>query len=471
MTNSPRVGVLALARDTFDVPYAEELTAAAFEVLDELDVELIGSRSLLFDAPSTNAAVSELARSDIDLLLVMQVSFTDASMMQVIGRKIRAPIALWGFPEPRLGGRLRLNAFCGINLAAYALRRLGRQYRYLLQSPISNGIADALVDLLGAPNLEPGVHAVPDPAGMRPEAVARAEAVAAELSGSRVAVIGDHPVGFDPCGYDPEIVREITGVVVERLELNDLFSTARDADPAAVAATREREASVLEGIDDVDQGELDTSLSLYPVLSGMAAADEYAGLAVRCWPEAFTEFGGAVCASAALMNDERTPTACEADVYGTISALILQDLSGGAALVADLIDMDPASDTGVLWHCGKGPLSMADPDFAPKATVHSNRRKPLLHEFPFKPGRITIARLSAAGGTQSLVVGGGEMLSAPLAYSGTAGVVRFDRPLIEVMDTVMREGLDHHYGFTYGDVRAELRALAGRWGIPVIELA
>ena len=39
-----RVGVLALARETFDVPYAEELTETAFEVLDGLDVDLIGSR-------------------------------------------------------------------------------------------------------------------------------------------------------------------------------------------------------------------------------------------------------------------------------------------------------------------------------------------------------------------------------------------------------------------------------------------
>ena len=33
MTNPPRIGVLALARETFDGPYAEELTAAAFGIL------------------------------------------------------------------------------------------------------------------------------------------------------------------------------------------------------------------------------------------------------------------------------------------------------------------------------------------------------------------------------------------------------------------------------------------------------
>jgi hypothetical protein len=70
----------------------------------------------------------------------------------------------------------------------------------------------------------------------------------------------------------------------------------------------------------------------------------------------------------------------------------------------------------------------------------------------------------------SLVVGGGEMLQRPLSFSGTAGVVAFDAPAADVMETVMAEGLEHHYGFTYGDVRGELRALAARWGIPVVEL-
>ena len=85
-------------------------------------------------------------------------------------------------------------------------------------------------------------------------------------------------------------------------------------------------------------------------------------------------------------------------------------------------------------------------------------------------GRQSIARLSQRRNAHALVVGGGEMVRAPLAFSGTAGVIRFDRPAGAVVETIMAEGLEHHYGFAYGDVRAELRALARGWGIPVIEL-
>ena len=48
--------------------------------------------------------------------------------------------------------------------------------------------------------------------------------------------------------------------------------------------------------------------------------------------------------------------------------------------------------------------------------------------------------------------------------------IRFDRPVEDVMETVMTEGHEHHYGIVYGDVRAELEALAAQLRLPVIEL-
>ncbi len=49
-------------------------------------------------------------------------------------------------------------------------------------------------------------------------------------------------------------------------------------------------------------------------------------------------------------------------------------------------------------------------------------------------------------------------------------MIRFDRPAAAVMDTIMLEGHEHHYGVVYGDVRTELRALAAQLRLPVIDL-
>jgi hypothetical protein len=49
--------------------------------------------------------------------------------------------------------------------------------------------------------------------------------------------------------------------------------------------------------------------------------------------------------------------------------------------------------------------------------------------------------------------------------------VRFDRPVDAILDTVMAEGLEHHYAFAYGEHRPALVALADRLGLPVLALS
>ena len=55
-----RLGVLALARPTFDVPYAEEMAARAFARLDEAGIVTVGPRNLLFDAEAARQAAAAL---------------------------------------------------------------------------------------------------------------------------------------------------------------------------------------------------------------------------------------------------------------------------------------------------------------------------------------------------------------------------------------------------------------------------
>ena len=102
--------------------------------------------------------------------------------------------------------------------------------------------------------------------------------------------------------------------------------------------------------------------------------------------------------------------------------------------------------------------------------ITSNRKVPLVMEFTLKPGRITLARLSQASGELRLVVGGGEMLSAPPSFSGTSGVVRFDRPAREVFDVILGEGLEHHLSLTYGNHVPALLAVADSLNLPVLKL-
>ena len=463
----PRVGILPLARPTFDVPHAEATAARASATLESLDADLVGPAALLFDPDTTQAALADLRQQDIDLLLVLQVTFADAGMALAAAEAIPAPIAFWSFPEPRTGGRLRLNSLCGVNLAAHALGRAGRPYGYLHRAPDDKAALDDIRAILESPP-ETAASMAKRGNGAQPDAAA--EAAVRKLAESRIGLVGQRPDGFITCDYDASALSALTGTEVAPFSLDQVFAAAKQQPDKTVAAARESVAASLAGLDEMEPEPVDGTMRVYGALKSLAAENSIDGFAVRCWPEFFTESGCAACGAMSMLNQEMTPCGCEADVYGTLSTLALQALADEPVFMADLVDIDADGDSAVFWHCGLAPLAMADPDFAPRATVHSNRKKPLLMEFPLKPGRITLARFSQARNAPKLMLGAGEMLAAPPSFSGTSGVARFDRPAGAVLDTILAEGLEHHYVIAYGDHRPALCTMAASLEIPVLEI-
>ncbi|WP_420407987.1 L-fucose/L-arabinose isomerase family protein [Hoeflea sp.] len=456
-----RIGVLPLGRPTFDVPFAEEMLAGMWHDLGQTGHHLIGPARLLMDADATEAAIADIKAGQPDVVLILQVTFTDAAATCRIADAFEQPLAIWAVPEPRLGGRLRLNAFCGLNLASHALSLRNRPFSWRYAAPGGDGL-ESLFD--------PDARVKPlelSPAGADP---GRGKKILEGLRRKNIARIGAHPDGFDTCAYQPDRLSALTGLNVTGFDLAEFFDRARAAPAQSASSLRNEADAMISGLDRVDQQQLDRSLRLKLALDEIRAEGSFDAFAIRCWPETFTEYGGAVCGPAAMMGQARTPCACEADVYGAATQLILQAASGSPVFLTDLVDIDVGDNSAVVWHCGQAPLSMADPDAVAEATIHTNRKMPLLFEFPLKPGPVTFLRLSQAYGRHALVVGRGEMLKRPMAFTGTSGVVRFERNAGIVLDRVMNSGLEHHMALAYGDHVELLESFAAAADLPVLHL-
>lgn len=439
-----RIGFVPIARPTFDLDLARSLTAQVYAELQAAGYRVIGGQDLVMDGAGIAARIAELTAAEIDMTLMLQASFADSTMVLQLARAIEAPLLLWALPEEQVGGRLRINSFCGINLAGHSLRRAGIHYDYL--------------------------YATPAAAKRKLRDFAIAAAVKRRLAGARIGRLGLNPDGFDTCLVNHQGLKSQLGLEVAQFDLEPFFQRVRQADAARVAAVAAGLSGDLDGYADMDQDAAQGTLGAYVALDELVREENLSGMAVRCWPEFFTDLGCSACGAMSLLSDAMTPSSCEADVNGTITQLILQWISGEPAFGSDIVAFDVAADAAVLWHCGLAPLSMADPAVKPQATVHSNRQKPLLMQFPLKPGRVTIARLSEAAGAFRLVIGGGEMLKARPAFSGTSGTIRFDSGAAAVLDTLMREGLEHHVSIVYGDHEAALESLAGMLGLSVLRL-
>ena len=139
-----RIGFVPIARPTFDLDLARERTAQVCAMLESAGYAVIGSQALIMDADAIEARIAELAAAELDMLLVLQASFADSTMALQLARAIDAPLLLWALPEAQVGGRLRINSFCGINLAGHGLRRAGIRYDYIYAAPDAPAASEKL---------------------------------------------------------------------------------------------------------------------------------------------------------------------------------------------------------------------------------------------------------------------------------------------------------------------------------------
>ncbi len=115
------IGYLALARETFDVEYAESKFEIAKSLLLSLSPDAIGFDDLITNDADADNALSFFKSNNFEKIFLFQTTFTDAKFLLNFASAIKKPICIVSFPEPRTGGRLRLNSICGLNLAMHSL--------------------------------------------------------------------------------------------------------------------------------------------------------------------------------------------------------------------------------------------------------------------------------------------------------------------------------------------------------------
>jgi L-fucose isomerase-like protein len=445
--NRLKIAFVPIARRTFDIPFAREVADKAKVALGSDSLELVSPTNLVTDRFGVEQVTKDLTDVEIDLVVVFQATFADSSMVTALAGALEAPIFLWAVPEPHSGGRLRLNSLCGINLAGHALTRTGSSYGYAYSAP-------------------------DDPATLgKITAYAKAGRARRLLHSAKLGRVGENPDGFETSLFRSEAINKQFGLQIVQLDLQeDVFKKVRQVDPLSTQPLKESLAQKVNNLDKMDSKALHRSLGTYLTLKDITVERNIQGFAVRCWPEFFNDLGCAACGAMSMLSDEMIPCSCEADVNGTITQMILQSISGQPAFGTDIVSIDDERDAFVVWHCGLAPLSMSDPDEPRGVTIHSNRGLPLLFEFTLKPGPVTVARLTESSGEYRLVIGRGNIIQGPKSFSGTSGLLQFDRPAIEVMDLILSKGLEHHISITHGDLADVLVAFAQILHIPILQL-
>ena len=103
------IGYLALARETFDVEYAESKFKIAKSLLLSLSPDAIGYENLITNDEDADSALSFFNSNDFEKIFLFQTTFTDAKFMHQ-GRDAVYYVRAIEEPVPTInGGNLRVD--------------------------------------------------------------------------------------------------------------------------------------------------------------------------------------------------------------------------------------------------------------------------------------------------------------------------------------------------------------------------
>jgi len=454
------IGCFSLARQTFDIKYANKKLIETKKIINKLNSNIIFFDNLITNDNVGKDALKFFENNKCKKFIVIQSTFTDSKFIYLFVKKFKKPILFISFKERRTGGRLRLNSLCGVNLGLHSLIKNKFYSNFIIYSNNAEHFSKEILRFINSNNNFPKKNYL-----KRAAIPKKFNQKLINFKKPKLGIIGERPEGFDTCDYNSNELKLKFDAKITKINLTNLFNISSKVESKTINLSKKKIGHDLKNLNDLNQKEVRKSISLFHGLKKIQKKQNIDAFAIRCWPEMFTEYGCASCGPMAMMNENKISCACEADVLGSLSCNILNQLNDKPSLLVDIVDLDEKDNTTVFWHCGLAPISMAGKN-KPSATVHSNRRKPLLYDFAFKPGEITIFRVSKSENKLKFFLMKGKVLKRKNSFSGTSGVVSLGSNTYIKIKNIFLSGLEHHVAFTYGDVLEDIKSLGKKLNIP-----
>jgi L-fucose isomerase-like protein len=182
--------------------------------------------------------------------------------------------------------------------------------------------------------------------------------------------------------------------------------------------------------------------------------------AIQCWTSIQANFGVCSCTTMSRFGNEGMPSACEADIMGTLSMHAAMLASDSPAGLADWNNLHNDDDELVnLWHCGvlpgafaKTPMKLGVQEIIAASGAASYEDSEATIEFVAKENPLTLVRAtqSAEGEFQAMVAQGHIEDNEAVTF-GAYGWCRIPELQRLYRDLLLRH-FPHHVAITQGHV-------------------
>jgi len=458
-----KIGLVCLRVDNFDGGIQknfEKAVGALKAYSDKLGYDFFWYPEPALTPDDVSAACNMIKQQQPDLLMMNFTTFPSGEAIIKLAKSCKR-LGIWSIPESSLEGSNFVNSnnsFCGMNMAC---------------SIVSNYLKDLRIDykwFFGYPDDERFVK--------RFTVTVKALSAIKQMASSRVALVGGIAPGFNDLYYDERLGTARLGVEIEgRHEFSEIYKLAhsyKDSEIEPVAACY----SCKNCGSDVKKEDLNISARYYKAYTEFAAENKYDALAVSCWPQIKTD--ALACSVIGKLNEDCLPASCEGDVPGVISMLMLKYITGNPVTLMDMCGIDESDETTLMWHCGPSPEFYADDTGATTQCSYQlnlageTLSYALMHNMVFKPQPVTFMRIT--GEWDKMFLLDGNVIDypkpSPDGSRGWIGNLRLNRKPIKAIDlveTIMTRGFQHHYPMAAGDITAVCMEIASWLGLNMLK--
>ena len=438
MKQEIRVGVVCLARKTFDYKAAEDIYGEIkedFNKIEKIQWEIV--EELVIEVNEAQSAAHELASKEIDALVCISGTFALGHLILELNKVIKKPILLWGLEElPYDGGKIRLNSVCGINLNASNLYKAGvKTYQVVIGNQIDEDWLNAI-------------------------------RIIKAFSSNRIGIIGYRAKGFFNLDVDELDLYKQLGVLVDHFELDEVYSYEIKGDKVE---KRIKQIKSLFDVSNITEQQVLKVAELTEKLDGFMNYYQLDALAIRCWPEFAGNFGISPCAAMSILQSEGKVLTCEGDILGSLSMLAHKAIGGETPFLADFSQVDLNGNFGLLWHCGVAACNLWDEKCVRSLDGYFAGGKGVTADFVMKSGEISLLRIDYAPGEYRIFLQKGKGLPMEKDLKGTYVKVTFEDSIREVLDKIIQNGIAHHISVVYGEYIKPLEIFAKLQGWKVIK--
>lgn len=442
-----QVAYIPVGAPTFHLESAQAEFEKSINLLKSITPNVVVPDKMLLTIPDLEEFLRKI---EPNLVVLQNITFANAAYASQVLKRFDCPVILWTLREPVIdGGRLRLNSLTGAYSAANTLHAFGNtRFAYTFGSPEEECVINAL------------------------KATVNAAQIKYKMRGMKMAAIGHTPQGFGfGRALDSELLA-VFGVDLEAIEARELIDKAKAYTDEECDEYLEKTRERVVGLDSVPVERQRDHARLYKAYDEYTKQNNIGALASRCWPDFFTAYGTPVCTVLAMLNDLGVAASCEADIYGALSMYIGMQLTNKPVFFGDPVSLDEKTNSITYWHCGTAACSLARKDTGAQIGVHPNRKIGPAMDFGCEAcEKVTVFRIGRKpDGSFRFFLMNGKALDMPKQFCGASVVVETTGGNSkDIVVKSVKDGWEPHFVVVYGDVMAELKALADMLDVEICE--